>query len=145
MFWNVKFSKKGFVYFVLSITSMATMFMIIFNIYHTWIDMEFEDIRQDYYQSLKRLFDDFGQIPYSDIYVARGSVCNAGDENVFVRQWKGTRAYCLADVGKMEGWPKDKFSNCPGSLVDAKPSINMTEFEGVTICGKKEAQSFINA
>ena len=75
MFWNVKFSKKGLVYFVLSVVSMVTMISLIFNIYHTWMDMEFEDVRQDYYQSVRQLYNDWGQIPFSDIYVVRGEKC----------------------------------------------------------------------
>ena len=59
MFWNVKFSKRGLIYFVLSVLSLATMMFLIFNIYHVWIDMKFEDVRQTYYQSLKRLYNDW--------------------------------------------------------------------------------------
>ena len=109
------------------------------------MDMEFEDVRQDYYQSVRQLFNDWGQIPFSDIYVVRGDKCQAGDENVFVREWLGTRAYCLADVGKMENWAENQVQECPGSLVDANPSINMTEFEGVTVCGRKQSKNFIDS
>lgn len=64
---------------------------------------------------------------------------------MFMREWKGTRSYCLADVGKMDGWPIEKQTECPGSLVAARAPLNMTSIAGMTVCGVRSGLNYLDA
>ena len=109
--------------------------------------MEIEDVRQNHYTSLRKLYNDWSQQPFVDIYVVKSDHCNKKEDvELFYREWKGTRDYCLADVGKMENWSLDRESTiCPGSKVEARAAVNMTSINGLIICGRKGGENYLQA
>ena len=64
---------------------------------------------------------------------------------MFSREWKGTRNYCLSDIGKMTDWPLSKEKECPGSKVEARDAVNMTSINGQTVCGVRGGTSYLDA
>ena len=143
MFWNVKFSKKGLGLFILSILALITMYICIFTVKNLWDDLEIDDVKTKHFSSLRNVYYDWTRKLLTDIYVVQESGCNEDDEELFYRVWKGTREYCLADVGRMEGWPLDKVNICPGGEVEARDAVNMASFNGMTICAKKSDEKYL--
>ena len=98
-----------------------------------------------YLQGHKQLVDDWQSLPFVDIGLTNAKEgCPAGYEPMISREWPGTYDTCETESSGSQvleqGGEECQYSHKVGGL----PAKQMTELNGMVLCGKRGGSSFIN-
>lgn len=133
-------------YSTCKLSMMALLIALVLCILNLLVSRDLSPMPTELYlQGHKQLVDDWQSLPFVDIGLTNAKEgCPAGYEPMISREWPGTYDTCETESSGSQvleqGGEECQYSHKVGGL----PAKQMTELNGMVLCGKRGGSSFIN-
>ena len=95
MIWRVKYTTKGLIYCILSVSMMTAIIIAIGYPQKLYSSIQIKDLHnEELFHPLEQLVIDWSSPFITDIHVTEDRICPYNYTSIFNRKWLGTTSYC---------------------------------------------------